>query len=226
MPTVCILCRTPAYQPYDLCLPCWQNLPILTHSCRLCANSLPHTPSENLCGECIQKNPPFERTHALFLYQPPIPKLILDLKFHHHFANANLLGELLAKKIREEWYQTAALPTAIIPIPLHPNRLRERGFNQAVEIARPIAKRLHLPLLTREFIRHKATVPQASLQADQRKQNMLNAFSTRQFLKNQHVAVVDDVITTGNTIREFCRLLKKQGAGKISVWCCARAYFK
>lgn len=175
-----------------------------------------------LCGECIQKKPPFQRTHALFLYEPPIPKLILDLKFHHQFAHAKLLGELLAKKIQEKWYQTDELPTAIIPIPLHPKRLQERGFNQALEIARPIARRLNLPLFIHDLKRHKATLAQAQLPANLRRQNILQAFSTKKLFNNEHIAVVDDVITTGNTMREFCRLLKKQGAGKISVWCCAR----
>jgi len=127
------------------------------------------------------------------------------------------------KKIRDEWYPKKSLPTAILPIPLHATRLKERGFNQAVEIARPIAKAFHLPLLTDQIIRMKSTPPQATLPAAKRKQNIKNAFLIKQSLHHQHIAVVDDVITTGNTVYEFCRVLKKQGVERISVWCCARA---
>jgi ComF family protein len=199
-----------------------RELPVLKPGCLSCANVLSLENSHSFCGECLQKKPPFDITHGLFHYQPPIPKLILDLKFHHALTHARLFGELLAEKIIQEWYQENAFPTAIIPMPLHVSRLKERGFNQALEIARPIAKALNIPLTIHDVVRIRPTLPQATLSADSRKQNVKNAFLIKKSLENQHVAVVDDVITTGNTIREFCRALKKAGAGKISVWCCAR----
>lgn len=222
MPHVCILCKTITPQPHDLCLPCSKDLPILKHNCQVCANNLPSTSQSPLCGQCLQKKPPFDTTHGLFLYEPPIPKLILDLKFHEALTHAKLLGELLAEKILHEWYRETSLPTAIIPIPLHPDRLKERGFNQAIEIARPIAKALDLPLFLQHAIRVKSTQPQATLPASERNLNIKNAFLIKKSVKNHHIAVVDDVITTGSTVYEFCRLLKKHGAAKISVWCCAR----
>ncbi|HSW69063.1 MAG TPA: ComF family protein [Gammaproteobacteria bacterium] len=223
LPHVCIFCKNISHRPEDLCSSCLQNLPVLKQGCLSCANVLPLEKSQAFCGECLQKKPPFDITHSLFLYQPPVPKLILDLKFYHALTHAKLLGELLAEKIIHEWYQESALPTVIIPMPLHVSRLKERGFNQAVEIARPIAKALDLPLMIHDVARIKPTLPQATLSADKRKKNVKNAFLIKKSLENQHVAVVDDVITTGNTMREFCRMLKRRGAGKISVWCCARA---
>jgi len=222
LPHICILCKNLTHRPQDLCLSCLQSLPMLKQGCLSCANVLPLLNQHLLCGQCLQYKPPFEVTHGLFHYQPPIAKLILDLKFQHALAHAKLFGELLAEKIIHEWYKEKPLPTAIIPMPLHDSRLQERGFNQAVEIARPIAKALNLTLWVHDVVRIKATKPQATLTAAQRKQNVKNAFLVKKSLKNQHIAVVDDVITTGNTMEEFCRLLKKQGASKISVWCCAR----
>jgi ComF family protein len=221
LPHTCLLCKGVSDRLQDLCKNCLLDLPILPHGCQLCANVLPATKNSLICGQCLQNKPYFDCTHALFLYQPPITQLILDLKFQHALANARLLGELLTEKIRH-WYQTKSLPSAIIPVPLHAERLKERGFNQAMEIARPIANALQIPLFAKDFLRKKHTIAQATLPAEQRKRNIRNAFLIKRDLKNQHIAVIDDVITTGNTINEFCRTLKKQGAGQIDVWCCAR----
>lgn len=222
MPHSCVFCRNITDRSQDLCLSCLEHLPIIKQSCLSCANILPATHQNGMCGQCLKQKPPFDTTHALFHYQPPIPKLILDLKFHQALTHAKLLGELLAEKILFEWYQNKALPSAIIPIPLHTDRLKERGFNQAIEIARPVAKALKRPLLLHDAVRIKSTVPQTTLSAKERKLNIKNAFLIKKSFENQHIAVIDDVITTGNTIYEFCYLLKKQGAAKISVWCCAR----
>lgn len=222
LPHICILCKNLTHRSQDLCLPCLQKLPLLKQGCQTCANVLPLNFSYSFCGECLQKKPPFDATYALFSYQPPIPKLILDLKFHHALTHAKLFGELLAEKIIQEWYQKKPLPTAIIPMPLHAARLKERGFNQALEIARPVAKALNLPLIIHDVARIKSTLPNATLSSDKRKHNIKNAFLIKKSFENQHVAVLDDVITTGNTVREFCKMLKKQGAREISVWCCAR----
>jgi ComF family protein len=220
LPFVCIFCKNLSDRAQDLCQRCYDDLPRLAQGCLCCANVLPF--AESLCGQCLQKKPPFDHTHALFSYQPPVTKLILDLKFQHALANAKLLGELLLEKIVQEWYQNKSLPSVIIPMPLHALRLKERGFNQALEIARPIARQLHLPLLTKGFVRQKHTIAQATLPADERRRNMRDAFLITSDIKNQTVAVIDDVITTGTTIHEFSRLLKKCGAGRVDIWCCAR----
>jgi len=175
-----------------------------------------------LCGSCLTKTPPFDIIHAAYLYEAPFSKFILELKFGKKLINARLLGELLAEKIVYEWYINKPLPQALIPIPLHPSRLKERGFNQALEIARPIAHQLQLPLLHSHCLRIKATLPQATLTKEQRKINIKNAFSIRRPIPYQHIAVIDDVITTGDTITAFCHLLKKAGIQQIDVWCSAR----
>src|SRR5204863_2097157 len=111
-----------------------------------------------------------------------------NLKFQHALQNARLLGELLAEKIRHDWYSNKSLPAAIIPVPLHDQRLKERGFNQALEIARPIAKTLQIPLFVNDFVRKKHTIAQATLPAEQRRRNMRDAFLIKRNLKKQHIA--------------------------------------
>jgi ComF family protein len=195
---------------------------MIRNSCIYCAISLPESIIEGVCGQCLQKSPPFDVTHALYFYQSPITKLILELKFNQKLIHARVLGELLADQIQQVWYKNKPLPTFIIPVPLHPARLKERGFNQSLEIARPIAKILNLSIDITQCHRHKLTAPQSACSAAERKKNVKGAFSVIGHFAEQHVAVIDDVITTGNTVTEFCKTLKRSGARKIDVWCCAR----
>lgn len=220
MPFTCVLCHHPALYPYDLCAACHQELPILPHSCPRCAREIFISVAE--CGECLKQPPPFDATYAMFAYEDGVKKLILDLKFMQTLINAEILGKLLIKKILTDWYAHKKLPDVIIPIPLHPHRVKERGFNQAVEIARPIAKKLSISLQTSAVIRVKHTVAQATLVAEKRRENIKNAFAVNHDFSNQHVAILDDVITTGQTITEFARVLKKSGAAQIDVWACAK----
>lgn len=223
LPYTCILCGHSSQRNQDLCDPCHQTLPFLKQGCLCCAMPLPESTKGLVCGQCLQTTPPFDATYALYLYQMPITKLILELKFNQALVNARILGELLAEEALQSWYKTRPLPKVIIPIPLHPTRLKERGFNQALEIARPLAKALKLPINTEDCQRHKLTAPQSTLPATERRQNMKEAFAVSKNFTGQHVAVIDDVITTSNTVTEFCNVLKQHGAQTIDVWCCARA---
>jgi ComF family protein len=225
LPYTCILCHQNSQCSRDLCFNCYQELPHLTLTCPRCALPLKEVGPNILCGHCLRYNPPFIETYALFYYEPPITRLILELKFNQNLAHARVLGELLTEKIHTQWYCNQSLPKLIIPVPLHPKRIQERGFNQAIEIARPIARALQLPLDTQSCQRIRHTAAQATLSASERLQNIKNAFHVSRNLNQQSIAVVDDVITTGHTVMEFCNTLKKNGAGPISVWCCARPEF-
>lgn len=217
-PHTCILCGHGAERLHDLCHACRDILPRAMHACLRCAIPMPES---GICGLCLTTSPPFDITHALYLYAMPITKLILELKFNQKLVNARVLGELLSEKIMNT-YMNTPLPECIIPMPLHVARLKERGFNQAMEIARPIALTTGLPIVWKNMVRIKATQPQAMLSAAERTKNIQDAFAITQPLAQKHVAVLDDVITTGNTIREFCSCLKQHGAQKIDVWCIAR----
>lgn len=221
LPFHCLLCGNPSTRQQDLCTACYQTLPFVEKGCLRCATPLT---ADAICGQCLNaKKLPFQKIHALFLYEWPIANLILKLKFQQSLNIARLLGELLAEKIKSDWYPENLFPDVIIPIPLHPKRLQERGFNQSIEIAKPITSLLNRPLLTDVSLRIKPTLAQATLPKKMRQQNMKNAFKIKGSFKNLQVAVIDDVITTGSTIFEFCTELKNQGASRIDVWCVGRA---
>lgn len=219
LPGTCILCGHLSHREQDLCLSCLKDLPTPQASCQICAISLQ---AEAICGQCLQNTPPFDATFALFDYKEPIDHLLLELKFNQKLMNARLLGELMAEKIQTSWYKTKPLPDVIIPVPLHAQRLIERGYNQALEIARPIKKRCQIPIDITTCQRIKPTAPQATLAAKDRETNVKQAFISNQRWDHYTVAVIDDVMTTGNTMREFCQLLKQKGAKRIDVWCSAR----
>lgn len=220
LPPTCVLCRHPAQRAQNICYLCEQTLSSVAHSCQQCAHPL--SMGHLRCGVCLQNTPPFEYTFALFPYCEPISQLILGLKFQQKLTYAQTLGELLTKQIRTNWYKDKPLPNVILPVPLHPRRLRERGFNQAVEIARPIAKALDIPVDLHGLKRTRQTTAQAELPAAARKSNVQHAFTACRDYYGQSIAVIDDVVTTGHTIRACCTELKRAGAGDIHVWCAAR----
>jgi ComF family protein len=223
LPFSCILCKKESFLARDLCHDCEQVLPLLKKHCLQCAYPLDETLPDTVCESCVKIPSPFDAIHILYLYKAPIKQLILELKFKYILLHAQLLGDLLAQKIKEKWYVEKPLPDIIIPIPLHSIRLKERGFNQALEIARPIAKSINRPIAYHLAQRIKATSAQATLNLTQRQQNIQQAFVVQPNVLNQHVAVIDDVMTTGETIREFCKAIRQAGARQVDVWCVARA---
>lgn len=196
------------------------NIFHLSHVCLLCHQ---HTKNHyDLCTECETELPAYtsNKMLALFNYTFPIDHMITQLKFHEKLIYAKLFGQLLAQKIIQQ-YKDSPLPTLIIPIPLHKKRLQERGFNQALEIAKPISKKLNIKIDKTSCIRKKHTAAQSSLSASERKNNIKNSFELLQPITDFHVAIIDDVVTTGETTRELSETLKKHGVKKIDVWCCA-----
>ena len=159
----------------------------------------------------------------------PLDGLITQLKFNGRLVNARTLGRLLVNKLQAEQgqaHQSFVLPGAILPVPLHSTRLRERGFNQALEIARPVAQALKIPLLTNVCERSRATAEQSTLPARQRKKNVKGVFQVTRSPNTEHIAIVDDVMTTGQTVNELSKVLRQAGVRCIDVWVCARAQLK
>lgn len=196
-------------------------LPILPHHCPQCAQFLRGTPLGFRCGDCIQQERAFDRTYALFPYEAPIIKMISALKFQHQLIYAESLGVLLADSLRII-YKNQQLPDVILPLPLHTLRLRQRGFNQALEIGRPIAKRLNLPLDIDGVERKKVTHTQHHLDAKIRKSNVAHAFTAIRDYSGLTVAILDDVMTTGHTVNACAEALRERGADTIHIWCVAR----
>ena len=174
----------------------------------------------NHCGACLKKPPWFDKTIALFFYQAPIERFIIELKFNKKLIYAKLLGTLMVEYLKNQH----TLPECIIPVPLHRKRLQERGYNQALEIARPLAKQLKIPLLTTACRRIKPTSAQLHLPASARRRNVKGAFRVDEGFSFKHVAIVDDVVTTASTVAELSKILKQAGVQMIEVWCCARVH--
>ena len=217
----CLLCLSPTDNKHLLCTSCEQDLTKNSYHCVICAIPFAASQSDEIelvCGKC-QKHPPNYTTSIIpHLYASPLKQLITHLKFHGNLTYAPLLAQNFINSIK----QRKNLPECIIPVPLHTQRLRERGFNQALELARIIAKQLNIPLNYSLCQREKATPFQSGLSAKQRKQNLKNAFSITKQHPYKHVAIFDDVVTTGTTVNELARKLKQSGVETIEVWAIAR----
>jgi ComF family protein len=226
LPEKCLLCHQAPNQASatGLCKGCTESLPWLQNACLNCALPL-NSPiaTSYTCGQCQNEPPPFQQCHTLFHYQPPINSLISRLKFNQRLSYARTFGELMAQQILDR-YTHAQLPDMIIPVPLHKRRLRKRGFNQAQEIARGCAAKLSLPLNTKQCQRTKHTAHQLGLSAVERRRNVKKAFTCKPFQRGLRVALVDDVMTTGTTLRELSLCLKNAGCEEVHLWCVARAH--
>lgn len=209
----CCLCGT-ASGTHLVCAACHESLPRHSLACPVCAAP----GSSEVCGECLKHPPAFDRTSAALDYTFPVDKLIQAYKYHHQLALAHLFGALLSRTVREQ-----PRPDIIIPMPLHPIRLRERGFNQAHEIAKHLNKDLGVPLAAQRLHRVVNTVSQATLDWEARKKNMKGAFACDAPLNGQHIVLIDDVMTSGATLNAAAKTLKHAGAAQVSLWVVARA---
>ncbi len=216
-PPACVLCGS-AIKEGDVCSGCAAELPYNATACGRCALPLPH-PAE-LCGLCLQDPPSYDSAGSLFRYAYPADHLILRLKFQAQLHLARALGELLAQHLKGK---VQTMPELIIPVPLHRSRLRERGFNQALEIARPIARSLDIPVDYKSCERVRNTSAQSLLPAAERRKNIKGAFRVIRPMAARHVAILDDVMTTGHTVEELAATLRKAGVERIDVWVVARA---
>lgn len=215
MASRCLLCNEPGSHGRDLCAACRDALPWSRSACPRCAIPLPVT---ELCGECLQKPPRVNATHACFVYGFPLDRLVPRFKFHNDLAAGRLLAELMA-----EGLAGLPVPDALIPVPLHASRLRKRGYDQALELAKPLARTLQIPLLADALLRTRATAPQSELHADARQRNLRGAFAIRAGVAlPRHVALVDDVMTTGATLEAAAKMLLRAGVERVDAWVCAR----
>jgi len=220
-PRSCVLCGGKGAAERELCAACEADLPRIKRPCPRCGEPLPlGAPDLVPCGACQKEPPPFDACRAALSYAWPVPTLVADLKFRGRLATGRLLAELMGDTLEAEG---AERPGLILPVPLHPARQRERGFNQALEIARPLAKRLGAPVVPGLCRRTRPTRPQTELERRARKRNVRGAFHLVHPPGVDQVAVLDDVVTTGSTVGEIARLLKAAGAVRVEVWCAARA---
>lgn len=220
----CLLCLGSAAGIAEcICPACLDDLPWLGTACRQCA--LPLAEADRLCDQCLHSPPAFSQVVAPFLYRFPLDSVIPAFKYQHKLTYGRLMARLLLQAVEHHYReQDQALPDLLLPLPLHRARQAQRGYNQALELARPIARQLAIPLDRRNLLRRRATTSQQGLNAEQRRHNLQDAFICRypEQLHGKHLALLDDVVTTGTTVDEASRTLLGAGAASVSVWCIAR----
>ncbi|HEY0939071.1 MAG TPA: ComF family protein [Steroidobacter sp.] len=222
-PHQCALCLQAGQKDLDLCAGCERDLPLNNHVCEHCAEPLPsELPQPTLCGTCLKQPPVFDACVAPFLYAFPVDRMVQGLKYRGDLAYGRILGELLARHLALRHTR----PDLVIPVPLAPMRYRERGFNQARELALPICRALKLTLSSSVLIRQRETLEQATLDRKERLKNTQRAFALTAPLAARHIAIIDDVVTTGSTVNEISKVLRAGGAEWIEVWAVARAQRK
>ncbi len=215
-PQYCLCCLSKTKRAINLCHGCELELPWVRTSCFQCDAPL-NDDSQTLCGRCAQNHWYFDFALAPLLYQTPIDKWIKQFKFHHHTTHSPLLAHFIHEKIKNR-----TPVDCLIPTPLHRKRRKKRGFNQATLIAHQLHKLTNIPLDTETAIRKVNTVPQSECSAQKRKTNIRGAFHCSK-IQYHSVAIIDDVFTTGSTVNELARCLKKVGVQHIEVWCVARS---
>jgi len=211
----CLLCGAES-GPELLCAACIGELPALPESCPQCA--LPSRAAA-VCGSCINRSPHFDATLALWRYEFPCDGLVQALKYGAQLALAGFFARSLASRPLPE-------VDVVLPMPLHAKRLAERGFNQALEIARGLARYRGTPIEPRGVLRVKNTPPQTELPYEDRAKNVRGAFRCELDLSGASVAVLDDVMTTGATLNELARVLKRAGARRVENFVIARTVLR
>lgn len=210
----CLLCKGAADDA--LCSGCLNDLPYLTSACHRCALPLADT-EIHICGGCMKSPPNFDSAQALLRYAPPVPTLLQAWKYQQRLGLERVLVLRMLSKIDE----MNTRPDVIVPVPLYRRRLRQRGYNQALLLARGLSVALQVPI--QQVRRVKATPKQTGLSAKQRRQNLRDAFAAAQDFAGMHVVVVDDVLTTGATAAALTAVLRERGAKRVDVWVAARA---
>ena len=200
-----------------LCPGCSADLPRIDAACTRCGRKLP---ASALCGACAVRLPVYDRAIACFEYRPPVDSIIREFKYSGRLAWTPFLTDCMAASVRAagSWR-----PECLVPVPLHWRRRYLRGFNQATELARGLGKIFVLPVDHGLVRRNRATPSQAELPAAGRRRNLRGAFTTSEACAWRRVAIVEDVITTGATVSELSRALKRAGVAEIRIWSIARA---
>ncbi len=218
----CWLCQQPLkIAKHGICSLCIRQLPAPPACCPCCG--LPNADSHQVCGRCLLKPPGWQSMVFAQVYQPPVSTLLLRLKFMSAPELASPLARLLLLRWLERWREGIVIrPQILLSIPLHLRRYRQRGYNQADLLARPLARWLGCEYFPEALQRQRATPSQQKLSERERKRNLQHAFSCKQRLAGKHIALIDDVVTTGSTISEVAKLLNNEDIASLQVWCICR----
>lgn len=220
LPPHCLVCDAVLAASPPICTACRADLPGNPHGCIRCGLPLPQGDAGRACGRCLRRPPPQTGCFVPFVYGEPVDRLLTALKFGGDLAAGRLLGELLADEADRVALRDRV--DVLLPLPLHRDRLRQRGFNQVQELLRPLAARWALPQRHDLLQRRRATAPQSDLSAGQRRKNLRGAFEVVGDVRDARVLLADDVITTGTTVAEAARALLAAGAAEVHVLAVAR----
>lgn len=220
----CVLCEGAVISGERACSGCLYEIGGLGHlppSCPVCAGPSPDP--RHPCGHCQQRRPAFDLAFAAWRYAFPLDHLLHAAKFRRNFAALALLGDLMAARLAEcgrkhEWSR----PAGLLALPLHPQRLRERGYNQSAWLAEACSRSSGIPLIASGLVRLRDTQPQSGLHRDERRRNIRRAFQAESGLP-AHVAIIDDVMTTGTTLDDAARALRRAGVQRVDAWVALRA---
>ncbi len=220
----CLLCGARGRESVDICAACARELPLNTCCCDICSLplvSFPADPARRTCGRCLQRPPAYRRAQAAFVYAAPLDHLVQRFKYGGRLEYGRLLSTLFAERVRQQPLRGV---DRLLPVPLHPSRLRERGFNQALTLARALSRVTSISVAQGLAHRRRATPAQTALSAGQRRRNVRGAFRLSGGVAGLRFAIVDDVLTTGATVDELSRVLLHAGAADVQVCALARAH--
>lgn len=219
LPWRCVVCSLES-EGSAICRFCRRSLPWNSHACQGCGLPLPKG-NDPRCGACLAKPEIYDAVVSPLLFDFPVNRLVHRFKFQSDFACGRVLADILAGHIQS---RRIGHPDLLMPVPMNRWRLLRRGMNPAYELANRLARVLGLPLAIHDLRRKRNTPAQSGLTASHRRKNLRGAFAwLGASLNGRHIALVDDVITTGSTVTECTRVLRRSGAGKVSAWSCARA---
>lgn len=219
----CLICDERHESLDCVCNACETELPWLTEQCETCALPLPM--DGLVCGQCQKQPPAYQQVIAPWTYSFPVDSLISRFKHQANWPLGHLLGRLLGRFLQYRFENTdLTRPECLLPVPMPPKRLRQRGYNQAAMLARWLSADLNIPYDEQLLLRPHETIAQQDLDARTRKRNLRDAFALAPGARVQgrHLALVDDVLTTGATAHSLARLLVKAGARRVDVYCLAR----
>ncbi|MBK3466761.1 ComF family protein [Pseudomonas sp. MF6776] len=218
----CLLCDEPAEAEMPICVACEAEMPWLGEHCQTCALPLPE--AGLTCDGCLLEPPAYEQVAVPWRYDFPVDSLITRFKHNAKWPFGHLLADVLSQYLQHRFDKDLPRPDALLPVPLAAKRLRQRGFNQAAMLARWLSRQLDLPCEENVVHRIQDTSAQQDLDAKARKRNLRNAFALTSDanVKGRHLALVDDVLTTGATAQALARLLMNAGAARVDVYCLAR----
>lgn len=216
-PHVCNICGLIDHSHVGVCEQCSPILSRCGCVCQICGWPIEGKQMNLVCGQCQIKRPHFNRLIAPFWYQAPLSQLIIQFKYHQRWQYADTLIQLFCMSGIKP-----SIETVILPMPSHPARVRDRGCNSVFELLRILVKKLRMTCDYDYLKRIKNTALQADKTENERKRNIKNAFITNESAKYQRVILFDDVVTTGATVNEASKCLRKSGVEEIEVWTIAR----